>query len=180
VDTDTEAAIKSEFMREYAKKDFDRINVKELCANVPVARTTFYAHYGNTDDVKAQVEDDLISTFEAVTRKASGNDVAGMNFSYYLRQLAPVIKEHWSEVRAFLVTQPNLRFIEKWKGSIKGNFKRRYPDKTQVNSYGLIAEMVASAAIGGYAYWIGHPDQVSIDNVIATIDRALTAMTDVL
>jgi AcrR family transcriptional regulator len=127
VNADTETTIKAAFMREYEKKDFDRINVKELCANVPVARTTFYAHYGNTDDVKAQEEDDLISTFEAVTKRASDDDIAGMDFSAYLRQLAPVIKEHWSEVRAFLVTQPNLRFIEKWKGSIKGNFKRRYP-----------------------------------------------------
>jgi AcrR family transcriptional regulator len=180
VSTDTESAIKAEFMREYAKKDFDRINVKELCANVPVARTTFYYHYGNIDDVRAQIEDDLVSTFEAVAIKAAGDDVVDMDFSDYLRHLEPVIKEHWGEVKAFLVTQPNLRFIDKWKRSIKDNFGKRYPNKTDIKSYGLIAEMVASSAIGGYAYWIEHPDQVSTDDVIATIDRALTAMTDAL
>ena len=39
------------------------------------------------------------------------------------------IKKNWSYIYAFLVRQPNLRFIQKWKEAIKENFSKRYPDK---------------------------------------------------
>ena len=38
---DTRDAIRQQFMREYGKKEFSAITVKELCARTPVARTTF-------------------------------------------------------------------------------------------------------------------------------------------
>ena len=57
---DAKEAIKSRFMKEYAGKCFSDITVKGLCAATPVARTTFYSHYSNTDDVRCEVEDELI------------------------------------------------------------------------------------------------------------------------
>lgn len=47
---DTRQSIKKQFMELYTKKDFASISVKELCAAVPVARTTFYSYYRNTDE----------------------------------------------------------------------------------------------------------------------------------
>lgn len=58
---DTREAIRREFMRTYARERVDRITVKGLCASVPVARTTFYAHYRNVDDVLVEVEDGLLA-----------------------------------------------------------------------------------------------------------------------
>ena len=34
-----------------------------LSAATPVARTTFYSHFDNTDEVKNSVEDDLIGKY---------------------------------------------------------------------------------------------------------------------
>ena len=52
---DSRSAIKIQFMKEYARKDFPTITVKALCASTPVARTTFYSYFNNTDDTKARV-----------------------------------------------------------------------------------------------------------------------------
>ena len=52
---DTREAIRATFMRMYVCERLDCITVKGLCAATPVARTTFYAHYRNVDDVLAEV-----------------------------------------------------------------------------------------------------------------------------
>lgn len=61
---------------------------------------------------------------------------------------------------AFLVAQPNLAYTAKWKDAIKYHFKLRFPEKTAVPNRGLIMEVIASAVIGAYTYWMEHPDEV--------------------
>ena len=53
-------AIKNQFMKEYVCRDFTTITVKGLCAATPVARSTFYSYFNNTDDVKEEIENELI------------------------------------------------------------------------------------------------------------------------
>lgn len=43
-----------------------------------------------------------------------------------------LLKEHWSVFHAFMITQPNLCFIEKWKSCTKLKFKLRYPEKVTI------------------------------------------------
>ncbi|MDO4891257.1 MAG: hypothetical protein Q3963_07815 [Coriobacteriaceae bacterium] len=90
----TEEAIRKTFMELYAREPFDRITVKGLCAAVPVARTTFYAHYGNTDDVRAEVEDILLAGIDRVVQSASGGDLPHMDFVGFLDALFPYIEQN--------------------------------------------------------------------------------------
>lgn len=108
---DTREAISREFMRAYARKRLDRITVKGLCAAVPVARTTFYAHYRNVDDVLAEVEDRLLAGLADVTEHVSGGDLPSMDFAAFLDETFGFIKSNWSDFRALLVDQPDLRSI---------------------------------------------------------------------
>ena len=108
---DTREAISREFMRAYARKRLDRITVKGLCAAVPVARTTFYAHNRNVDDVLAEVEDRLLAGLADVTKHVSGGDLPSMDFAAFLDETFGFIKSNWSDFRALLVDQPDLRFV---------------------------------------------------------------------
>lgn len=42
---DTKQAIQRTFIALYRKQSFDKMSVKELCVQTPVARTTFYEYY---------------------------------------------------------------------------------------------------------------------------------------
>ena len=68
---DTKEAIKVQFMNEYARKVFSDITVKGLCAATPVARTTFYSYYNNTDEVRCEIEDELINGLLEVSKEVS-------------------------------------------------------------------------------------------------------------
>ena len=121
---DAKEAIKAQFMKEYIKKDFALISVKGLCAATPVARTTFYAHFSNTDDVRREVEDDILKGLEDVTASISGGSLPDMDFALFMDAVEAYIRTHWSVIHAFLVIQPNLRFIRRWKDAIKLNFRK--------------------------------------------------------
>lgn len=53
----TKRAIQTTFIDLYRKKSYDQMNVKELCVQTPVARTTFYEYYDNLGTLKAEIED---------------------------------------------------------------------------------------------------------------------------
>lgn len=172
----TREAIRAEFMRMYARERLDRITVKSLCAAVPVARTTFYAHYRNVDDVLFEVENDLLAGLAEVTERVSGGDLSNMDFGVFLDETFDFIKYRWPDIRALLVTQPDARFVARWKDAVKANFARRYPQARMHQNWDLLAEMGASATIGAYRWWMEHPDATGIEEAKRQIERAVDAI----
>jgi AcrR family transcriptional regulator len=173
-------AIKAQFMKEYAQKEFSAITVKGLCAATPVARTTFYAHFSNTDDVRQEVENDLIHGLIAVAENVAGGNFQQMDFSRFMDEIERYIKEHWSDVYAFLVGQPNFRFMRKWKDAIKVNFSRRYPDKQQNRIFDEVSEILASSMLSAYTYWMEHPDAASTADIKPIIQKLLDSLVTFL
>lgn len=177
---DAKDAIKAQFLSEYMKRDFSQISVKGLCAAAPVARTTFYAYFSNTDDVRALIEDEIISGLEAVTASASNGSLPDMRFDLFMDAVEAYIKENWTAIHAFLVVQPNLRFIRKWKDNIILHFGERYPDKKRTPHFEAVAEVMASSMISAYTFWMEHPEQVSTREIKPMIHQVLDALVKVL
>lgn len=92
---DTKDAIKETFLLEYAKKDYARINVKGLCAAVPVARTTFYSYYQNTDEVLEDIENDLMAGLNHVADVISEGNLPDMDFNLFLGETMRFVKGRW-------------------------------------------------------------------------------------
>lgn len=173
-------AIREEFLREYASKGIFQISVKELCANTPAARTTFYSYYENVDDLLAEIEDDIIKGLNDVATEVSGGNLPEMDFTEFFYKTMDYIRAHWEEIYVLLIAQPDLRFIEKWKDAIKVHFKDRYRAKVSVSNYGLISETLASGALGAYRYWMKHPGDVNADQLGTLTATELKAITDLI
>lgn len=116
--------------------------MKGLCASTPVARTTFYSYYENTSDVLESVEDNLINGLVEVSTKVSNRNLKEMDFHVFLEELEKYIKENWTYmtyIYALLVTQPDLKFMRKWKDAIKINFEKpRFPVLEDLDFLGSI------------------------------------------
>lgn len=177
---DAKDAIKAQFMKEYARKKFDEITVKALCAATPVARTTFYSYFNNTDEVKEQIEDELIGGLLAVAENVSSGNYPDMDFSIFMDETEKYIKEHWTEIYAFLIRQPNLRFMRKWKDAIKLNFRRRYPEKQRIKNYEAVAEILASSMISAYTYWMDNPDAISTAQIKPLMHKVLDSLISLI
>lgn len=142
----TKQTIQTAFIALYRRHSFDKLSVKELCVRTPVARTTFYEYYDNLGTLKAEIEDELISGILKIARATDEGNFSEMNLNVFFSRTLNYIKSHWEENYAFLVSQPNLAYIAKWKGAIKYHFKLRFPEKGSVANHGLIMEVMLSAA----------------------------------
>lgn len=163
-------------MELYARERMERITVKAICAAVPVARTTFYAHYRNTDDVLVEVEDGLLSGLAEITERVSGGDLPHMDFDAFLSETFAFIQERWSDFHALLVAQPDARFTACWKDAVKANLLRRYPKARMQPNWDLLSEMAVSAVIGAYTWWMQHPEAGGIEDAKRLIAQALEAV----
>lgn len=178
--TDIKTALKAEFIHQYNQKPYDKINIKELCAATPAARTTFYSYYQNLDELKQEIEDEVIAGLRQIAQEVSGGNLPDMDFRLFFSQTIDYIREHRSVIYSYLITQPNLSFIEKWKTAIKVHYRMRYPEKTGIANYGLISEVFASAVISAYIYWMRNPEEVDTEKLNQVTVSALNAMESVL
>ncbi len=178
--SNTKQAIQAAFIALYRKQPFDKIAVKELCVQTPVARTTFYEYYDNLESLKAEIEDELIGGILDIAKATAAGDFTGMELNLFLSRTLDYIKSHWEENYAFLVSQPNLAYIAKWKGAVKYHFNLRFPEKGSATNHGLIMEVIASAVIGAYTYWMEHPDEVDTQKLADISVQMLSAAEQIL
>lgn len=155
----TQAAIKDVFIKIYRKKGMNGLTIKGLCQEVPVARTTFYSYYENLDDLLSEIEDEFVNGIKILAKTMSEGNIEKLDFSDFFDAVMEHIKNNWDTVEVLLVMHPDIRFMEKWKEAIKYHFKMRFPDKTKITNYNLIAEVIACSVLGAYAHWIKHPDE---------------------
>lgn len=176
----TKQAIRAAFITLYRRKPFDKMSVKELCIQTPVARTTFYEYYENLGTLKAEIEDERIGGILEIAKATAGSSFAEMDLKVFFSQTLDYIKSHWEENYAFLVAQPNLAYIAKWKDAIKYHFRLRFPEKDAVPNHGLILEVIASAVIGAYIYWMEHPDEIDTEKLADISVQMLGAVEQII
>jgi hypothetical protein len=103
-----------------------------------------------------------------------------MDFYPFLDETLAFIQGRWPDFTALVITQPDLRFIAKWKRAIKANFARRYPELKALPNFDLAAEMAASAAIGAYTYWLHHPENAQIEDAKRLVMHALEGVVSAI
>ncbi len=155
---ETKQAMRAAFIAMWGRMAYDRMSVKGLCAQAPVARTTFYEHYDNLGALKAEIEDGLIGGLLDL----AGGSFENADLAEFFADVFDYIKLNWDANYAFLFAQPNTAYIAKWKSAIKYHFGLHFSDKQGSPNYELILEVIASAVIGAYTYWMAHPDEVDV------------------
>ncbi len=163
----TKQLIKSRFSRLYGKTDYNKITVKFLCEYVPVARTTFYSYYGNLDEVKAEIEDEAIAGIRAVCE-----NIYSGNAEQIFISAVGYISEHRDIFYPFLVSQPNARFIKKFKAEIIKHFREYFTLKKNGKN-GLELDVFASSVIACYTYFLEHPEETDIKSISEKINALI-------
>lgn len=172
-------AIQNTFLRLYKSKPYAEISVSELCSLTPVARTTFYYYYDNIGNVKEDIENRF---FDGLLKQAAFWDKT--SYSKDLKSYISIILDYVLSKRkvnyAFLVTQPNTRYIEKWKVLIKRNIEEKLTSSLDNSHNKLIAEIIAASALSAYAYCTAHIKSISekqIGSIADEINKLLKKIT---
>lgn len=160
---DVSKKILNEFMKLYAKKHLHEITVKELSERVGIARTAFYNYYADIYEVLESIEDMLIFQLKEMNRSFYLMDLKDNNIKTgFFEQTLQFIRENADWFRILLDKGRDGQFIYKWKNIIKEDFALKFSYENLVfKDENLILEMIASAAIGMYMYWVNNLEKVS-------------------
>lgn len=154
------AAIQDSFVKLYNKMDYDRMNIKLLCGEAHVARTTFYFHYDNLGSVKEDIENILLKGLLEIAENSANGDYATMDFQQFVEKTTEFIDDNREYFYAFLVAQPDYAFLNQWKQEIKEHFRLEYPQLQKIKHYDFYSDVIASAILNSYSYWMLHPEDV--------------------
>lgn len=176
----TKQAIQEEFIKMYSQEDYNNITIKELCRRTPAARTTFYSYYQNMDDLKTDIETDLLNKIHDITLQFEKIDLSYIELHEFLKYTLLLIKNNRTLFYAFLIAQPNIRFIKLWKEDIKKHFRSHYPQKRNCHNYELLAELISSSAIQCYCYWMQHPEEIDDERLIESVQAAIASIIHTL
>lgn len=149
------------------------ITVKELSARAHVARSTFYAHYRNVDDVLEQVEDALITDIICLNEPVSDPARTEADDMDFFRSTLDYLDEHREVMGVLLVERPDARFIEAWKDGIKGHLRARYPMRAGTENGELAMEIAASALVAACTYELKSGDSFDRDFACAIVVHVL-------
>lgn len=161
----TKNAICTAFVRLWTSTNYNKLTVRQICEETPVARTTFYSYYHNLDEIKQEIED---TTIAAMNKQI--NCIPPQNKSLRFKAATDYVMENHSIFWAFLIVQPNDSFKEKWKNCIKNNFFSHYVKTEKDASTDLLAEAIACAILGAYAFWLKHPNELTDKNLSCFIE----------
>ena len=92
------------------------------------------------------------------------------DFLFY-KETIQFVEENEKIFKLFLIEQPNYRFIKKWKQAIKYHLFQR---KDYVSKKDFMLEVIASATISAYSYWLENPQSINYEEVSEIISKVLT------
>lgn len=162
-------SIQNTFMKLYEKQEIHTISVKALCAEVGIARTSFYNYYSDIYEVLESIENQIIYDLKYINRDFYKQDFRNCkkeDFSYFLPTLN-YIREHAFWFRVLMNKSQSGQFIYKWKKIIKEDFSDKYhQDQIVLENEEMMLEMISSGCMGVYTYWVNNLESVSLESLI--------------
>lgn len=155
------------------EKPLSAIDVKQLCAQAHVARSTFYAYYRNIDELMEQLEDVHVLKITSLNAWVAAPDAIDPTSSPYEPTL-DYLASNSAFFYAELITHHNGRFSEKWKKAIKDHLCKRLDDEVGLATRtDFMMEVAASTVVSACIFWLKNPLAVSREDVHVVIARSL-------
>ena len=171
--TDAQLALQKSLIELNQHHEIYNISVKELCKNSNVARSTFYSYYNNINDLQEEIENDLIYNLLKLNNDFVQNSIVSEQDLEFLGNTRDYILDNKITFYTFLITNPNIRFIKKWKKSIKYHFwENLFRNKTSINEK-LILELIAAQAIAAFIFWLENPKDIDFKGINKLIFQIL-------
>lgn len=173
----TRLRIRWAFLKLYSQQGLYSMTVTEVCKEVPISRSTFYAYYVDIYAILDEIIDELISTLISINSSFKYADL--IPTSQYrpfwrLDETLNYIKDNALVFKALLKNSES-SFIYRWKKSIKDDFRARYEyERINPENLNLILEFISSSFIGIYSYWVNNLNEVSVQDIKNIIFNRIT------
>ncbi|MGI6229834.1 MAG: TetR/AcrR family transcriptional regulator [Tractidigestivibacter sp.] len=158
------------------ERGYEHVDVVALCSRAFVSRSTFYSHYHGVDELLQELETFHVANISRLSSPISKvSDAASNDLSFYEKTF-DYVTDNRRAVRVLLSGSPGQRFATQWKTAIKMHLWDRSERRGTAVPSDFELEILSSAVIAGYAYYLDHPTRVSRDQVLNVVRSFLSAL----
>ncbi|MER0123910.1 TetR/AcrR family transcriptional regulator [Streptococcus sp. ZJ93] len=155
--TETRKDIQQAFIRLWSTTPANKIRVKSICEATPIARSTFYTYYDSVEELKADIEERTIQDLAETNHKLFNRQIQQVSDIAFVESTLNYVAEHHQVFHAFLVSQINGSFIERWKSATKEQFTQLFRDNG-IKKDDFLLEIVAASVVAAISYQLKKPE----------------------
>ena len=165
----TERAIKNAFTLLRAKKELEKITVKELCEEACINKSTFYAHYRDIYDLSDVLCEEVVAQ---VAKGVMHPEYFEENPAEFTRELFYAFFAQNSLITILFSGKQRNHLADRIERSIKELIFEKYPEYR----HNMTKNIILSYCIqGGYHAYVGNPqcDVNLLIDIIGTLSRSI-------
>jgi AcrR family transcriptional regulator len=170
---ETKQRTKEVFLALCAEKRLDKISIKELTSLAQINRSTFYAHFQDIYDLKAQVVEDFAKTMREKVFPRIIDIAYGADFTENSYQIIDVYEQYRVFFRAFLLTNRDDQLVDSVKSIARETLNQR------IRGMGLVPpphlEYMLEYLLGGQlallAKWVSEPAPLPVAELVELVKR---------
>ncbi len=165
----TIAAIRHCFIRQYGEVGLEKITVRALCEECAISRTIFYKYFDDKYDVLESIEQELLDGLAKIHQELKQEAITTQRrntpFSSFFGT-AEYIRENEIYFKPLLGIHGDQQFIYQWKQRVRSDLKGEFEyNHVSAGNLDVVTELVASAVIGLYAYWLIEEPSLTIEEI---------------
>ncbi len=153
----------------------ENLTITDICKSASVSRTSFYNNFDNLNSVIEDLENAHLEELRFINIDFFREDFekyTGFDRIDYFDKTLNYINNNCVDFRA-LLSRKSSRFRNNLKTIIKNDFEKKYKyTHSSIANMDLKLEMIASAILGSYEYWVNNNKHISI-NEISSIFKPL-------
>jgi len=169
----TKSRTKEVFLELCAEKPLDKISIKELTALAQINRSTFYAHFQDINDLKAQVVADFAQTMRQKVFPLIIDIAYGVDFTENSYQIIDLYEQYRTFFRAFLLTNRDDQLVNSVKGIARETLLQRFAGMGLEPPPHLdyMLEYLLGGQLALLARWVGEPEPLPVQELVALVKR---------
>ncbi len=162
----TKKAIRLAFAELMSRKPLEEITVSDVAAGAMINRKTFYAHYANIYDIVAEIEDEIVASFQQMLSKKHFEDIL-QNPKDLFRDLNQIINKDIDLYGRLLTVSGTSNLVHKIIQMIREQVCTVYQDEVPVNPQVLdmVVHFVLSGLLAVFTEWYNGGQTQSIDKM---------------
>lgn len=171
--TGVQLALHDSVIKVLQTNDINKVNVKQLCTEAAVSRSSFYTYYESVSDLIIELEEKFINQLATLDLKIEdSNRIMAKDFNY-LSPLIDFVIEHETFIEGFLVKNYDYHLVNKWKQAIKHHLWERIKPSANTVKIQLSFEMFASEIISAFIFGIKHKEEIQKNDIYEIAAKAL-------
>lgn len=172
----TNKAIKKALVKLMLEKDITKITIKDIAEEADINRGTFYFHFYDVYSVLQEIEDDII---EKIYELIHEFDLRALTNSTYpfLSELSNFLDEDNEFNKLLIINDSSMTFLNKLKTLFKNKMIEDNSKYININNKELFScsiTFIASGTLDLYKEWLKGNVNMSLDELLHTIDHLIT------